>query len=142
MILAIILSILSGVTIVVSRTTNAMLSLKTNTFVSTFYNYFVGIIFSFIALLIFSKNGIRFIEIEKIPSYIYFLGGPIGILGVFFSAYLALKIPSLVMTLLLFFGQISAALIIDYFLFSTVDIGNIIGGILVFLGLLLINQED
>lgn len=141
MIIAIIVSILSGVTIVLSRTTNALLSMKTNTLISTFYNYLVGLFFSIIILLVFKDSELGFSQINKIPSYIYLLGGPIGILAVFFSSYLALKIPSLVMTLLLFFGQIVSAIIIDCFLTNTLDTGNIIGGMLVFIGLLFINQK-
>lgn len=142
MVLAVIFSILSGVTIVVSRTTNAMLSLKSNTLISTFYNYIVGLIISIIMLLIFNGFSLDFIHQESYPAIFYYLGGPIGILVVFFSAYLALRIPSLVMTLLLAFGQISFGLVIDYFITNTFDIGNVIGGLLVFVGLLFINQKE
>lgn len=142
MVLAVIFSILSGVTIVVSRTTNAMLSIKSNTLVSTFYNYIIGLIISIIAMLLFYGPSLEFLHLEQYPSLFYYFGGPIGILAVFFSAYLALKIPSLVMTLLLSFGQIAAGLVLDYFLTNTFDVGNVIGGLLVFIGLLFINQKE
>ncbi len=142
MFLAIIFSIFSGVTIVLSRTTNALLSTKVNTLVSTFYNYVIGLFFSIIALLIFAKGEPTFFNHNNYPSFIYYLGGPLGILVVFFSAYLAIRISSLIMTILMFFGQISAAIIIDWILKGTLDYINIIGGILVFVGLLFINQKD
>ncbi len=142
MILAIIFSMLSGVTIVISRTTNAMLSLKSNTLVSTFYNYIIGLIVSILFFLIFYGPSFDFIYQESYPSLFYYFGGPLGILAVFFSAYLALRIPSLVMTLLLSFGQIASGLVLDYYLTNTFDKGNVIGGLLVFIGLLFINQKE
>lgn len=142
MIIAILVSLLSGVTIVLSRTTNALLSLKTNTLVSTFYNYVIGLIFSIIILLLFYKSELGFLNHEEFPKFIYYLGGPLGIIAVFFSAYLAIKIPSLVMTLLLSFGQIVSGVILDFLITKTFDLGNVIGGILVLIGILFINQKE
>jgi len=142
MILAILFSIFSGVTIVISRTTNAMLSLKSNTIISTFYNYIIGLLVSTIVFLLFYGPSLDFMYQDNYPSLFYYFGGPLGILAVFFSAYLAIRIPSLVMTLLLSFGQIASGLVLDYYLTNTFDKGNVIGGLLVFIGLLFINQKE
>lgn len=140
MVLSIIFSILSGVTIVLSRTTNALLSQKCNPLVSTFYNYVIGLFFSFIALILFAKAEIPYFSHDSYPSFYFYLGGPLGILVVSGSLYLATRIPSLIMTILLFFGQISAAVILDWILSGSLDLANIIGGLLVFSGLLFLNQ--
>ncbi len=141
MILAIIFSILSGVTIVLSRTTNALLSQKSNMLVSTYYNYIIGLIFSFLALIVLANNEISYFAHTSYPAFYYYLGGPLGIIVVALSAYLAVRISSLIMTILMFFGQITAAILLDWVLSGSLDIANIIGGLLVFVGLLFINQK-
>jgi len=142
MLLAILFSIFSGITIVISRTTNALLAQKTSNLVSTYYNYAIGLCFSLLALFLFAKDEPSYFSIPNYPSIYYYLGGPLGIIVVFLSAYLAPKISSIIMTLLLFFGQISLAIIIDWILCGYLDISNIIGGLFVFLGLLFLNQKD
>jgi transporter family-2 protein len=142
MILSIIFSILSGVTIVLSRTTNALLSQKSNTLVSTYYNYIIGLIFSFIALVLFANNEISYFAHTSYPAFYYYLGGPLGIIVVALSAYLAIRISSLIMTILMFFGQITAAVLLDWMLSGNLDLSNVIGGVFVFIGLLFINQKS
>ena len=51
MFIAIIVSLLTGVTLVTSRVANAKLAEYSSTLTSTFYNYFVGLIVSLIALM-------------------------------------------------------------------------------------------
>lgn len=142
MFLALLFSFFSGVTIVISRTTNALLAQKTNTLVSTYYNYAIGLVFSLLALLLFAKDEPSYFSILNYPSFYYYFGGPLGIIVVFLSAYLAPKISSIIMTLLLFFGQISLAIVIDWIICGQVDYSNIIGGIFVFIGLLFLNQNQ
>lgn len=142
MIVAIILSILSGVTIVLSRTTNALLSEKSSTLVSTFYNYAIGMAFSALFLLILGRSELSIFSHSSYLPFYYYLGGFLGVAAVFFSAYLAIKISSLVMTILMFFGQISGAIILDWLLSGSIDYSNILGGILVLLGLFFINHKE
>lgn len=49
--ISIIFSILSGVTIVLSRSVNGMLSKKMGAYQGTFYNYFTGFMTSLILIL-------------------------------------------------------------------------------------------
>jgi len=142
MILAIIFSILSGVTIVISRTTNALLAAKSNTLVSTFYNYVVGLSFAIIALFVLGQSEISFFAHPSYPPFYYYLGGALGVIAVFFSAFLAVRISSIAITILMFFGQLCGAILLDWLLSGRLDISNIIGGVLVFLGLLFINQKQ
>ena len=51
--ISIIFSILSGVTIVLSRSVNGMLSKKMGAYQGTFYNYFTGFMTSLILMLVF-----------------------------------------------------------------------------------------
>ena len=74
------------------------------------------------------------INYSSIPFYSY-LGGAIGILVVLLSNYTTPKVSNLSLSLLVFIGQLSIGILIDYYSYSTVSIGKILGGILILLGL-------
>lgn len=131
----IIIAILSGVTIVISRIVNSKLSEKIGLFESTFYNFLTGLIFSVI-ILIFSKEILNFSSLStvSIPLYAY-IGGLIGVFSITLSNYTAPKISVFYMTLLIFIGQIATGIIIDYFALNELSPGKIIGSLLVAIGL-------
>lgn len=131
----ILIAILSGVTIVVSRVINANLAEKIGLFQSTFYNFLTGLILSTL-LLLFTKENFSFdiITNSYVPIYSY-LGGLIGIFSISLSNYVAPKISAFYMTLLIFIGQIGIGIFIDYIVSNEISIGKIIGGILVTIGL-------
>lgn len=62
--ISIIFSILSGVTIVLSRSVNALLSKKMGAYQGTFYNYFTGFMTSLISLLVLVIVGVQSINIS------------------------------------------------------------------------------
>ncbi|MBE6049942.1 MAG: EamA-like transporter family protein [Clostridium sp.] len=131
----ILIAILSGVTIVVSRVINANLAEKIGLFQSTFYNFLTGLILSTL-LLLFTKENFSFdiITNSYVPIYSY-LGGLIGIFSISLSNYVAPKISAFYMTLLIFIGQIGIGIFIDYIVSNEISIGKIVGGILVTIGL-------
>lgn len=131
----IIISILAGVSIVLSRIINAKLGDKIGVFQSTFYNFLTGLGFSSLILL-FSKEkfmaaGYTF---SSIP-FVAFIGGIIGVFFITLSNYIAPKISTFYMALLIFIGQLFVGIIIDYITLGELSIGKIIGGIIVSLGL-------
>ncbi|MDZ5001606.1 EamA-like transporter family protein, partial [Clostridium perfringens] len=71
---------------------------------------------------------------SSVPFYAY-LGGAIGILVVLLSNYTTPKVSSFSLSLLVFIGQLSIGILIDYFSYSTVSIGKLIGGLLILFGL-------
>ena len=82
--ISIIFSILSGVTIVLSRSVNALLSKKMGAYQGTFYNYFTGFMTSLILMLVLMIVGVQSINtsLDKTNLMMY-LGGIIGVfLGV------------------------------------------------------------
>lgn len=133
--LYILLAILSGVSVVLSRIINFKLAEKIGTFQGTFFNYLTGFIASLIFLFI-SKDYINISNIKElsIPFYAY-LGGTIGILVVLLSNYTTPKVSSFSLSLLVFIGQLSIGIIIDYLSNNIISIGKIIGGLLILLGL-------
>ena len=133
--LYILIAILSGVTIVISRIVNANLADKMGLFQSTFYNFLTGLLFSSLILFFANENfDLQAITSTSVPFYAY-IGGIIGIFSISLSNYVAPKISAFYMTLLIFIGQIGIGIFIDYLVSNEVSIGKIIGGILVAIGL-------
>lgn len=133
--LYILLAILSGVSVVISRIINSKLAEEIGTFQGTFFNYLTGLIASTIFLLI-TKDYINIPPIHELNLPIYsYLGGSIGILVVVLSNYTTPKVSSFSLTLLVFIGQLSIGIIIDYFNSNTLSIGKLIGGLFILIGL-------
>lgn len=130
----ILLAILAGVSIVVSRVINFSMADKIGVFQGTFFNYLVGLLFSIIFLAI--SNEILFIEnslFKSIPWWAY-LGGLVGVGVVVLSTYLTPKISAFYLTIFIFLGQLFTGVIIDYFTLEEFSVGKIFGGILVLAG--------
>lgn len=131
----IIIAILSGVSIVLSRIINANLAERIGLFQSTFYNFLTGLMFSTIIFLFINENyDLSSLSNFTIPFYAYF-GGLIGVFSITLSNYTAPKISAFYMTLLIFIGQIVTGIIIDYFLINELSVGKIVGSIFVTIGL-------
>lgn len=133
--LYILVSVLAGVTIVVSRTINSNLASRIGIFQGTFFNYVVGLFFSIIFML-FSSEHLNNIatKLHSIPLWAY-LGGLAGVSTIVLSNYIIPKISAFYLTLLIFIGQLFMGIIIDYFSSNTISIGKILGGLLVLAGL-------
>lgn len=134
MFIAIIVSLLTGVTLVTSRVANAKLAEYSSTLTSTFYNYFVGLIVSLIALMFLGHEESSFLTSFSTDNLWIYSGGLISIFVVFISTAVAPKIPTFYMTLLLFVGQLFASVIIDTFRTHHFSLGQIIGGAFVAIG--------
>ncbi len=138
MIISIIISLLSGVTVNVSRAMNVTLSDKTSLSNSTTMNYLTGFIVSLICLLIFGiqnhemifTNGITFTS----DVWIY-AGGILGAFVIVLTNMTFNKIDSLYATLLLFVGQVFTGIFIDLVLEQTFSLYLTIGAVLTLLGL-------
>ena len=133
--LYILIAILAGVSVVISRIFNSKIADEIGTLQGTFINYLTGLIAAFI-FFILSKEYLNMgnINYSSIPFYSY-LGGAIGILVVLLSNYTTPKVSNFSLSLLVFIGQLSIGILIDYYSYSTVSIGKILGGILILLGL-------
>ncbi|MFV0516635.1 MAG: DMT family transporter [Aminipila sp.] len=141
MILAIIVSFLAGVTVVVSRTTNARLAEETSLLKSTFYNYTIGLICSLILLILVFIFQDSSISVNPIPLHwsnlwIY-AGGAMGVCAVSLSNVVVTKISSFYVTLLMFVGQVFTGIVLDIIISKTFSLGNLLGGLFVSAGLIL-----
>ena len=118
MLIYILVAILSGVSIVVSRIINSRLGDEIGVFQSTFYNFLTGLLFSMIILFFSSENMNISSEVLSSTPIIAYLGGLIGVISITLSNYVAPKISAFYMALLIFIGQLFTGIIIDYFTFN------------------------
>lgn len=135
MVLFLIISVLSGVSVVVARIINARLAEKIGIFPGTLINYVTGLFFSFL-LMLFTSELFHFNEIEfaVLPLWAY-LGGLTGVVVIVLSSYVTPRISSFYLTLFIFIAQLFVGILFDYMLESNVSPGKIAGGLFVLTGL-------
>ena len=134
-VVAVVVSFIAGVNIVVSRTLNAKLADLTSVRVSTFYNYFIGLIVSVFALLLLGGNEVSLAEFTLSPNWYIYLGGVFGVCVVLLANIVVVKISAFYLTLLIFVGQVFSGVLIDAVITQAVSAQNLIGGVLVTIGL-------
>lgn len=131
----ILVAILSGITNVISRSVNFVLSEGIGVYQSTFFNYIFGLAGSFILLTISGEAFKLFTASSYSAPWIVYTGGLVGVAVVSLQVFLSSKVSSFYLTLLLFVGQLFTGIIIDYFSTVKISIYQVIGGILVVVGL-------
>jgi bacterial/archaeal transporter family-2 protein len=134
--MALFAAITCGITVVISRTTNAQLSKHISNTASTFYNYLTGGIVSLIVLIISKEIAPAWVFPNSISGYLMFFGGIVGVFSILLSNYITPKISAFQLTIILFISQIFTGIIIDWLRYDTLSIGKIVGGFLVLLGLI------
>ena len=134
-ILALLLSFAAGVNIVISRTLNAKLSDFTSVRMSTFYNYLTGLIIAIPVYFLLGNNEVVFTKFVISPNFYIYLGGIIGVCVVLLSNITVAKISAFYLSLLLFIGQVFSGILIDALISQAFSFQNLIGGILVAIGL-------
>lgn len=132
--LAIIISIIAGISIVFGRICNAKMAEKMGLFQGAFMNYAAGFVVSVI-ISIMAKEYVSFAAstYRGIPMWAY-LGGIVSIGVVVLSSYLTSRVPVFYLTLLIFIGQLVTGILIDFFRIGEVPTGKILGGMLVLIG--------
>ena len=134
-IIAVIVSFIAGINIVISRTLNAKLAVLTSIRTGTFYNYLVGLIFSIPVLLLFGSQEKHITEFVFSPNWHIYLGGILGVCVVLLSNVTVVKVSAFYLTLLIFIGQVFSGVLIDVVITQVLSPNNLIGGILVTIGL-------
>ena len=127
----VLLSLLAGVTVLLSRLINGRLSRASSVSTATFSNYAAGLLGS---LLLLPFLGLPETIPQNIP-FTAFLGGAVGTAVVIISNHIVGRISSFYMTLALFVGQVVAGLLLDMLLEGSFPLRTALGGLLVLLGL-------
>ena len=134
-IIAVMVSFMAGVSIVISRTLNARLADLTSVRTGTFYNYLIGLIISIPVLLILGGGEINLARFELSPNIFIYAGGILGVCVVMLGNITVVKISAFYLTLLIFIGQIFSGILIDMVISQEFSSRNLVGGILVAIGL-------
>ena len=135
-ILAVLLAVLAGAAIVLSRIINATLAKHIGFLSGTGINATVGAIVSLAYFLIRGSHAtLTTSAFASVPLWAY-LGGIVGVAVVILSSYLTPRLPVFYMTLLMFLGQIGTSLLIDWMVLASISPGKLIGAALVLAGLL------
>ena len=141
--ISIIFSILSGVTIVLSRSVNGMLSKKIGTYQGTFYNYFTGFMTSLILMLVLMIVGVQHINISlDKTNLMMYLGGIIGVFNILILNIIVPRISPVILTLLSFIGQLVSGMVIDAFVYNMFSISKILGCLIVIAGLVIYQLSE
>lgn len=132
----IILAFLTGSAVILSLVINSKLAEKIGIFQGSLVNYTVGLLFSTLVLIFNYKHINMAIELFiDIPFWVY-LGGFIGVIVLSINNIVIPKIPTIYSTLLLFIGQLSMGMLIDFVIGNTISMGKIAGGLLILSGML------
>ena len=134
--ISIIFSILSGVTIVLSRSVNGMLSKKMGAYQGTFYNYFTGFITSLILMLVLMIVGVQHINISlDKTNLMMYLGGIIGVFNILILNIIVPRISPVI-------GQLVSGMVIDAFVYNMFSISKILGCLIVVAGLVIYQLSE
>ncbi|MEW9078922.1 DMT family transporter [Terrisporobacter glycolicus] len=131
----ILFAILCGVSNVLSRSVNFVLSEKIGMYQSTLFNYILGLSGSFLLLLISGETFKLLTPSSYSAPWFVYAGGLLGVVVVTMLSFLSSKVSSFYLTLLLFVGQLFTGIIIDALSTGRISFYQVIGGILVVLGL-------
>lgn len=129
----ILISVVAGAIVVISRILNTKLSENIGLIESSFFNYLTGLLSSLI-LFILMREKITLNSFNNIPFWAY-LGGLLGAVVVILSSVVTPKLSSFNLTLIIFIGQLITGIFIDIITLGTISYSKIIGGLLVILGL-------
>ena len=137
---AIVLSLLSGYTMVLARIANASLAQRAGVGHSTVMNYVTGLAGS---AVLFACMGLRMEAAFPAPGQplTIYLGGALGALGIFLCNVATPRLPALQMSVIVFVGQVFSGIALDA-LMGKFSPGTLLGGLLVAAGLYLNTRAD
>lgn len=132
--MAILLAFLTGGCVIISILLNGKITREVGLKQAGLLNYITGISVSLVLYLIFSRQPL--LDLPKLPFY-YYLGGWIGVFVVLSGSKIVNHLSAVYTTVLVFFGQMMTAIIIDFFISGNLDLGKLIGSTVMVIGLVL-----
>ena len=139
--IAVICALLSGVTIVLSRSLNGYLTQKVGEYQSTFYNFFTGTLFSLVFVVLFSIPYFSKINLSSFQP-IMLLGGVLGVFNILILNYIVPRISPVALTLISFVSQLMCGMILDYFIYDLFSVTKFIGCFIVIVGLVIYQYSE
>ncbi|MGN2371300.1 DMT family transporter [Clostridium cagae] len=129
----ILMSILTGVIIVICRILNTKLSEEIGLMESSYFNYFTAAITSILLFFIMREKFV-FTSLNTVPFYAY-LGGFLGVAIVVLNSIVTPKMSAFYVTLLIFVAQLFTGVALDWLISRQFPLSKIIGGLIVVAGL-------
>lgn len=136
---AVLLSLATGICVVLSRTVNARLSKHLGEWQSTLINYCTGLpVTVILALILLMKGSYTMPDVSFSFSQIWiYMGGLLGVFTVLLYNIIVPKVPAFHLTLLTFAGEVFTGILLDIFAGQSYSPSTLWGGILVTLGIAL-----
>lgn len=138
MTLAIVMALLAGTLVSLSRQLNGRLSLSTSPLIASFWNHVVG--FAFLTAVGLLIGGLLPPGIGDIPWYVW-IGGPIGVIFVASGSWLIARIGAVNTALLVIGGQMVSGVALDLFLGSPVTLWASAAGVTLILAGVALTQR-
>ena len=127
-VLSVLLALLAGISIVISRSINALLAEKTNALTSSFFNYVTGCVTSMLFLLLFGISSLsKLSQLQDNGNLFLLLGGVIGVLNIILLNRIVPRIPPVQLTLLVFITQLLSGMLLDSFLLNLFSLQKLAG---------------
>lgn len=134
--LAVLVSLLSGFSMVLARISNARLAERAGLGYSTIMNYVTGLSGSLLIYLCMTSRQIPPIPAEG-ESFLIYLGGALGAVAIYLCNLVTPRLSALQFTVILFVGQIFSSMLLDALLLGVFSAGTLAGGVVVALGMAL-----
>ncbi len=131
-----VLAIMAGMNIVLTRQLNSECGKRNGLYMSTLLNYATGLATALLVLLIMGRPTAAAESPDGFRLVLMYFGGAIGMMIILLCNYLTPKLPALLLTLLFFVAQLATAILLDAWLDGSFSPGQLVGGLLVMLGLL------
>lgn len=144
--MSVIFALLAGTLIILCISINGILAAKVGLIQAGITNYLVGLLSSFVYIVIiiiinkFSLTNLLHLN-SGIPFY-FFLGGAVGSVIMLLNSLIINNLSAVYVTILVFIGQLSTGIFIDYLSGGGLPVGKIIGGMLILAGLYLYIKGD
>ncbi|NCB32010.1 MAG: hypothetical protein EOM66_11465 [Clostridia bacterium] len=131
----VIVALLAGANVIFTRFLNAEGGRYNGIGMSTLLNYATGLMTSLLLLAVMGGPG-GSAGMTGFRAMAMYAGGALGVVLILISNYIAPRMPAFLMTLLLSVSQMLAGAGVDYLLTRRFSIADLVGSLLVLLGLI------
>lgn len=132
----ILFSLLAGMLVILCISINGRLALKVGLIQAGITNYLVGLFCSVVCIILTShRSPFDFFQAYSGIPFYFFLGGIIGSVIMILNSMIINNLSAVYVTVLVFIGQLSIGVFIDYLQCGSIPMGKVIGGLVIVAGL-------
>lgn len=139
----VIFALSPGMLIILCISINGMLAAKVGLLQAGITNYLVGFISSFVYIIVVDNFSLaNLLPLSSDIPFYFFFGGAVGSVIMIFNSLSINNLSAVNVTILVFIGQLSVGIFVDYQQGHSLPIGKIIGGMLILVGLYFYMKGD